>query len=63
MPDSKTHWCALCLVERGIQTPAQIDWPGVPTCRECAAVTAAKVSGAPLSGVSLPTVSGPSTLQ
>jgi hypothetical protein len=62
MPDSTTP-CALCLVERGVQTPAQIDWPGIPICRECAAVTAARVSGEPASGVSLPTVSAPEMLQ
>jgi hypothetical protein len=47
MPDSTTHWCSLCLAERGIRTPAQVDWPGIPICRECAAVTAANVSDEP----------------
>jgi hypothetical protein len=63
MPDSTTHWCALCLAERGIQTPAQVDWPGIPTCRECAAKTAARVSGDTSSDLPQPTAPGSGKLQ
>jgi hypothetical protein len=62
MPDSTTHWCSLCLAERGIRTPAQVDWPGIPICRECAAVTAANVSDEPALAIT-PTVASHSTLQ
>jgi hypothetical protein len=62
MPDSKTHWCALCWT-RGIQTPAQVDWPGIPICRECAAESAARLSGEPQSDVPTPTAAGSKTLQ
>ena len=43
MADSATHWCTLCLAERGIQTPVQVDWPRIPICFECAAATADRV--------------------
>lgn len=46
MPDSKTNWCAHCLA-KDIQRPAQIDWPGIPLCRECAAEGAQRLSGEP----------------
>jgi hypothetical protein len=44
---SKTHWCCLCAAERGLQKPADADWPGSPICRECLAESIARTSGQP----------------
>ena len=44
---SKTHWCCLCVVERGLQKPADADWPGIPICRECLAESIAHSTGQP----------------
>ena len=63
MPDSTTHWCTLCLAERGIQTPVQVDWPRIPICSECAAAAADRVSGEPASDIPQPTVPAPHNLQ
>ena len=56
MADSATHWCTLCLAEREIQTPVQVDWPRIPICSECAAATAVRISGGSTSDIPQPTV-------
>lgn len=60
MPDSKTNWCSHCL-PKGIHQPAQVDWPGIPLCRECMAETVQRVTGEPAPPA--PTTTGPRGLQ
>jgi hypothetical protein len=34
MTKPETTCCSLCLAESGIFTPANVEWPGPPICRQ-----------------------------
>jgi hypothetical protein len=45
MTRSETAYCALCWVENGVRTPANVKSPGMPICREQFAESHARALG------------------
>jgi hypothetical protein len=55
--------CALCLVESGVRTPADVKWPGIPTCRKHLADCQMRCEGQSVTSTFLPTIGAPAMLQ
>jgi hypothetical protein len=52
-----------CVAVRGVQKPADADWPGAPMCRVCLAESIARTTGQPTIIPSPEFAAAPTTLQ